>query len=66
MEEELKHILIKYKTELFSDVDTTVKSIFDLFGVSKLDLCKTCQSVWIGYEEEKKVQRKCISCKGNC
>jgi len=66
MEEELKYILLKFKTEAFSDVDTTVKSILDVIGVSKLDLCKTCQPVWIGYEEEKKVKRKCISCKAIC
>lgn len=66
MEEELKDILLKFKTEAFSDADATVKSIFVLFGVSKLDLCKTCQPVWIGYEEEKKVKRKCISCQEIC
>lgn len=66
MEEELKKILSKFGTEAFSDYDATVKSIFELFGVSKRDLCETCQEVWIGYEEEKKANRKCISCEAPC
>ena len=35
-------------------------------GISKRDLCKTCQDYWLGHEEEKKDKRYCISCKDAC
>ena len=65
MEEELKNILSNFDCGPLSE-DDAVKAIFSLFGVSKLDLCKTCQNYWLGHEESKKDKRYCISCKDAC